>query len=232
MSRLGVVTGLIVEADCIARVAANRPEVVRPLIYSAGGDGERARRGARNLIDAGAGGLMSFGLAGGLSPDLGPGAVVLAETIRTPDGQGIDTDPAWRARFDALAGDRIVLNHGAIAGVDEPVVSPADKGRLYGTTGALIVDMESHGIATVARDAGVPFLALRVVADPATRAVPIAALAGLGPDGERRPLRVLMGLMMRPWQVGACLSLARDSAQALAQLRLLAALGPPLFAFP
>lgn len=232
MSRLGIVTGLIVEADCIAKAAAGLPEDTRPLLYAAGGDGERARLGARGLIDAGAGGLMSFGLAGGLSPGLGPGAVVVAETVETPDGQSIATDPDWRRRFEDLARDRIPLGHGAIAGVDQPVTSPAGKAQLRHETGAVIADMESHGIAAAARDAGIPFLALRVVADPATRAIPEAALAGLGPDGRRRPVRVLMGLVVRPWQLGGCLGLARDSAVAMAQLRLLAALGPPLFAFP
>lgn len=232
MSRLGIVTGLIVEADCTAKAATGLPQDARPLLYTAGGDGERARLGARGLIEAGASGLLSFGLAGGLSPGLGPGTVVMAETIVTPDGERIDTDPDWRRRFEDLARGRIALDHGAIAGVDQPVTSPADKARLHQKTGAVAADMESHGVAAVARDAGIAFLALRVVADPATRAIPEAALAGLGPDGRRRPMRVLMGLVMRPGQLGACLGLARDSTVAMAQLRLLAALGPPLFAFP
>ncbi len=232
MSRLGIVTGLIAEADCAAKAATGLPKDARPLLYAAGGDAARARLGAQGLIEAGASGLLSFGLAGGLSPALGPGAVVVAETIETPDGERIDTDPDWRRRFEDLAPTSIALEHGAIAGVDQAVMTPDDKARLHQKTGALAVDMESHGVAAVARDAGIAFLALRVVADPATRAIPQAALAGMGPDGGLRPMRVLMGLAARPWQLGGCIGLARDSAQAMARLRLLAALGPPLFAFP
>ena len=68
MSPLGIVTGLIAEADCIARRVGEWRQADRPFLYCAGANGERAREGALRLIEDGAKALISFGMAGGLDP--------------------------------------------------------------------------------------------------------------------------------------------------------------------
>ncbi|MEQ8698178.1 MAG: phosphorylase, partial [Bauldia litoralis] len=81
------------------------------------------------------------------------------------------------------------------------------------------VDMESHAVAEVADRAGVPFVAIRAIGDPASRAIPRAALAGLGPDGRTHALPVLAALMRRPGDFRAIWRLAQDTNKALAALR-------------
>ena len=79
--------------------------------------------------------------------------------------------------------------------------------------------MESHAVAAAAARAGVPFIAVRAIADPAERAIPTSALAGLAPDGSTRPIAVVARLALRPWQIAGVIRLAADSAAALAALR-------------
>ena len=71
-----------------------------------------------------------------------------------------------------------------LAGVDSAVVSPVAKRALRSATGALAVDMESHVAAAFAAQHGLPFAAVRVVCDPAHRALPDLIATALRPDGE------------------------------------------------
>ncbi|USB85685.1 hypothetical protein NBG98_05155, partial [Burkholderia cenocepacia] len=57
----------------------------------------RADRLERALADAtahGCAGIVSFGTAGGLAPDLAPGALVIANAIDGPFGR-VETDAGW-----------------------------------------------------------------------------------------------------------------------------------------
>jgi hypothetical protein len=89
--------------------------------------------------------------------------------------------------------------------------------------------MESHGVGAAAAAAGLPFIVVRAVADPARRALPPAALAGIGQDGRRRPLAVLLRLALRPLDIGDVLRLAGDSRAALRSLGRVASVALPQF---
>ncbi len=64
-----------------------------------------------------------------------------------------------------------------------------------------------------------PFVAIRAIGDPATRAIPRAALAGLGPDGRTRALPVIAALMRKPGDFRAIWRLAQDTNKALGALK-------------
>ncbi|WER50203.1 phosphorylase [Cupriavidus sp. WKF15] len=161
-------------------------------------------------------GILSFGVAGGLDPALAPGAVVIATSVRDESsGQSMPADPAWmRALMRALP----QAAAGALVGSDTAVATLADKAALYAASGALAVDMESHIAARMARSHGLPFAACRVVIDPATRAVPPLALAGMGNDGRTDIGAVMAGLLKAPWQLPALMRLGRDASAARASL--------------
>jgi hopanoid-associated phosphorylase len=161
-------------------------------------------------------GIISFGVAGGLDPALAPGAVVIATSVCDEfSGQSTPADPAWvRALMRALP----QAVSGALAGSDTAVATLADKAALHAASGALAVDMESHIAARIARRHGLPFAACRVVIDPATRAVPPLALAGMGSDGRTDVGAVMAGLLKSPWQLPALMRLGRDASAARGSL--------------
>lgn len=161
-------------------------------------------------------GIISFGVAGGLDPALGPGAVVIATSVRDEtDGVSTPTDQAWVTALQETLPQAV---SGVIAGSDTAVVRLADKAALRDAGGALAVDMESHIAARVAHRYGLPFAACRVVIDPATRAVPPLAVAGMGSDGRTDVGAVMAGLLKAPWQLPALMRLGRDAAVAKASL--------------
>ena len=220
---VGIVTGLSAEAR-IARRALRRDDRVG----CAGASSQRARTEAQRLIGSGAEALLSFGVAGGLDPSLKPGTLVLAETVLAGDETYASTAD-WHDAVMAEAGP-LALVSGAMVGSDMALTSAADKIALCEESGALAVDMESHAVAAVAAERGLPFLALRAIADPAQRSLPRAALGAIGPDGRSRLGPVLLGLGRRPWELPALLALDRSFRAALAALEKAAKrLERPLF---
>jgi len=117
----------------------------------------------------------------------------------------------------ALGRRRVV--RGGLAGVEEVVVAQACKAALRHTTGAAAVDMESHIAAAYAAEAGLPFAALRVISDPATRALPALARCAIKPNGEVDLAMILRGLVRNPRTLRALVSSGIDFSRALKSLR-------------
>ncbi|WP_244817276.1 phosphorylase [Caballeronia sp. Lep1P3] len=177
-------------------------------------------RALSDAIARGCAGIVSFGTAGGLAPDLEPGALIVAQSVSGPLGT-FATDAAWSARIvDALAGTPVArqLRRGTLASVGAPVMSEADKRSLHSSTGALAVDMESHIAGAIATARGLPFAVCRAVVDPAWRTLPPAATAGLRDDGTTAIGPILRELARQPSQIGALLRLAGDARAARATL--------------
>lgn len=170
----------------------------------------------RHAITEGAIAILSFGIAGGLDSALRPGDLIIASSIVAPDGTVIETDPAWRQKITAALAPRCRV--GRIAGVTAAVASVHDKAALHASTSALAVDMESHVAAGIAREHGLPFAALRAIADPASRALPAAALVGLRPDGSSDVAAVLRALARSPAQLPSLIRVAIDTRAALGAL--------------
>jgi len=214
---LVVVTGLLAEAR-----AADLNE---GRTIAGGGDPVRLEAELGRALSDGAEAVLSFGLAAGLEPGLAPGTVLIpAEVVAGSDRYA--TDPRWSERMRQLLGE---ADPRPVAGVDAPLIRSDDKTRLHETTGAVAADMESHLAASLALRAGRPFAVLRVISDPAERALPSAALIGMKSGGRVDPLAVLASLLRHPGQLPG---LARVAAEARTAMRVLrrcrSALGPTL----
>jgi hopanoid-associated phosphorylase len=168
-----------------------------------------------DAIGRGCSGIISFGIAGGLAPDLEPGAWVVASGVVAAHKR-YPTDRDW-ARHLLHALDCAV--HADIAGVDAPVIEPVDKRRLRDATASIAVDMESHIAAAAAEAHGLPFAACRVIIDPAHRALPPAALVNLRSDGTPDVPAVLRSVLRQPSQLPALLRIAADARAAQLALR-------------
>jgi adenosylhomocysteine nucleosidase len=234
MTRVGFVTGLAVEAR-VLRGSLGAEQDAALLVACAGADALRAKASAEALIEAGAAALVSYGIAGGLDPRLAAGAVMLPEAVLTPGGPALPTARAWRESLRERAGGASAgladarLAGGTLLGSDRAVAAVAEKQGLFEAWGAIAVDMESHAVALAARDAGLPFLALRAVADPAGRPLPRAVQGSIAPDGRPRAALVTARLALRPWEIAEVARLRRDARAALRALGVVTrALGPDL----
>lgn len=181
------------------------------------GAGDYARTVA--LVEAAAPGaecLVSFGIAGGLAPGLQPGDVILSGEVVDDERRWVSDDlPGWR--IPDLA-ERIGAVEGPVLGSRRIIASQADKARAWSETGAIAVDMESGVVARAAAAAGIPFLVLRAVADPAGRVLPPAALLPLAANGRPAMSQIAVSVVRRPAQIRGLVGVAREARQALAAL--------------
>lgn len=222
----GIVFALAIEADAFERRATDRVEWrgpggvvlegtvagVRVAWCVSGVGGPAAARAAALMIDGHRPRrLVSAGFAGGLDPALPRGCLVRPAAVTTEQ-----------------AGTRIPLAH-AGAGAAEPLVvsvtevvaTVAAKRALAARTGAAIVDMETHAIATVAATAGLLCLGVRVVSDDASQTLP-AEVAGLSrPQSALRRLGAVVGAVSR--RPAAAVDLWRLYEHAVVDGRTLAA---------
>ncbi|MCE4225422.1 phosphorylase [Methylobacterium sp. C25] len=198
-----------------ARIAAG--EAVETL--HAGGRPAVLRDGLAALADTPYRAVISFGIAGGLEPELTPGDVVIGTAVVFEDGRRLPCDPgiveAHAMRISGL-GRRVVARD--VAGVEAAVMTREAKTALAARTGAAAVDMESHVAADYAAQRGLPFAILRVVCDPAERALPPFAASALKPNGDPDVPAVLMALLRREARIGELVRLARDSGEAFKSL--------------
>jgi hopanoid-associated phosphorylase len=205
------VAGMAFEAD-IARGKRHDGVVA---VYAARAD--LLERELSAALERGASGVISFGTAGGLAPDLEPGTLVIADAVEGPFGR-IATDAAWTERIaGALAASPLAarVRRGVEASVAAPLTGADDKAALHRSTGgALAVAMESHRAAAAAAAHGLPFVVCRAIVDPAWRSLPKAAMAGLRDDGTTVVLPVLRELARDPSQLGGLLRIASDARAA------------------
>ena len=212
--RIALVVGLKQEAKAAAA----------PLTIVGGGSARRTYEllGRAGPIDA----VMSFGIAGGIAPGRKAGDIILADRIIAGDNT-FDVDTRWLGHLSRMPGAHI----GPLAGVNEMIGCRHLKARLHRETGALAVDMESHGAARYARDRGIPFVALRAVADPHHRALPHSALVGMNPDGSTNVAAVLGRLARRPGDLPGLIQTAREASAAMRSLLRCRRLLGELFGF-
>jgi hopanoid-associated phosphorylase len=201
------VTGLTAEA----RVAAGP----RISVVSSGGDPKRLMNRLEKAMRSDISAIVSFGIAGGLAPGLTAGMPLVARAIIAEDGQYYQSDRNWAQGLAAALGGAPMVD---IVGVDSPIADPVHKRALHVATGAVAVDMESHIAARLAAAHNLPFAAFRVVADPAERRLPHAALVGLRNDGGLAIGAVLNSLLREPHQVPHLIRTALDTRAAFLSL--------------
>jgi hopanoid-associated phosphorylase len=164
-------------------------------------------------------GVISFGVAGGLDPSLKSGDVVVATEVLAGDTRWLAGLALNEEMIASVALGRRRVVRGGLAGVEQVVAASALKAALHLETGAAAVDMESHIAAAYAAEAGLPFAALRVISDPATRALPSLAMAALKPNGEIDLRKILRGVARDPATLRALVSTGIDFNRALKSLR-------------
>ncbi len=207
-----VITGLAQES----RIAAG-PGVSH--VVCSGSDPDRLRKRLSRLDPSGLRAVVSFGIAGGLDPSLHPGDVVVATAVIAEEGAWKVPTGVVSVMADRVRASGIGVAQGPLVGVEEPVLLPSDKAAIRRETDAIAVDMESHIGAAYAAANQLPFAAIRVVSDPAFRALPPLAKQALKADGRIDYGAVVSGLARAPTELSKLLRAGGDVGRAFAGLR-------------
>jgi len=218
LSFVGLIAPLELEARCLGRLRVDPSFQV-----AVSGVGPNAAlAAARKLAGQGAGALVSWGMAAGLTGSVSPGDLVVAERVLDGD-ESLIGSPQWVQDLErALVGSKVRMARGAICGLTAPLQSPLDK-RVLGQS-ALAADMESVAVARVACAHGLPWLVCRVVVDGVNDRVPNAALAALvaGVGTRAALVPMLFSLLDCPADWPCMLRLAENARRARRTLKRVA----------
>jgi len=228
--KIGIICGLQLEADWLDAawsIMAGRVEIV-----VAGMGPSRASEIANRLAASGVHALVSWGSAAGLDPALVPGTIVLPSRVLSASGAAFEADQLWLRRIAEALSPSVPVSSGHLAEAASVLADAEAKAGLGRQTGAVAADMESAAVARAAVEAGMPWIAVRVIADPAGQALPAAVLGAIGEDGAIDPAAVIRSAVTSLTGVRSLLQLRRHHVAAGRSMRRLAREAGLLLAAP
>jgi len=200
LKELGIVAALALELRPLGPTTSRTQAIATladgSLTIASGMGAAAAAAGARRLVEAGAGALMSWGLAGGLDPALAAGTILLPSEVVSAEGLVFATTNAWRQQLHRTIAASQVVSEGRLLTYQRLIGSPGEKQSIWRRTGAAAVDMESLAIAQIACGNGLPFLAVRAVVDTAADGLP-SGLGAAAEEGGARGIRAVIGALAR-----------------------------------
>lgn len=212
MTCVGILVPLTSELATLLPTRLKQAEIYRmnasTLVCLSGMGQEASAKAAATLLDAGATHLLNWGCSGALSPHLKSGFVIIPPAI-VYGGEYYGCDPFWQLRLVSLLKGHLGLDaEGLLFSSTQVMVDGASKKRVRDEDKNVIaVDMECGAMAKIARDRGIPFVAIRSVADGADHTIPEWITGALGPTGEVHALKLLGGLLRSPWHLASLIQL-------------------------
>lgn len=137
--------------------------------------------------------VLTCGFAGGLHPDLAPGAVVYETT---------DEELAVRLHQAGAKPAKIFC-------ADRVAVTVADKQELRKSTGSDAVEMESAAIQNVCRELKIPCVTVRVISDAAGEDLPLDFNQLYRPDMSLDPGKLAWTIAKSPWKIPSLMRLQK-----------------------
>jgi len=158
------------------------------------GVGRKAARLGAEMLIAGhrPSWLLSAGFAGGLDPALARNDLVIPDQVVDPEGNRVVIDTTL---FDL---PETVRSRGRLLTVDRIIASSAEKAELRHKYQADFIDMETSGLALLARDRLLRFLSVRVISDDSSAELPPEIASLLAHTGSYRVGAALRALWQRP----------------------------------
>ena len=223
----GHASRLLVVAPTRRELGGLRAGAQEGLAVAPTGLGETAGSALASLLAAHHPGLvLSLGFAGGLSPGLETGALVVCDkflTWRGAEPNGPALLEADRRVADVAAGvlaqAGIAASHRTLLTAPSPLLSPAAKRRAGQETSVAVVDMEGYWLAQTARQRQIPFLALRVVLDPVEQALPRFVATIVADQGRHELRHTAKALLINPFSIAGLVLVATRSSRAQRALR-------------
>lgn len=217
-----------------AAFRASSFRLLHAFILQSGPGAARAAAAAEQALVRGAGALVSFGVAGGLSADAGPGTLLVPARVvgATHGATHYDTNAAWRERIIAALAGALPLSTAPLLASNRVLGTPAAKAAAAAASGAVAVDTESGALAAAALAAGVPFVAVRAVADGVHDTLPPGVDTWVDARGRAR-FATVAGAVCRPSNWSKFVTLAGRYGAARRTLEIAASrLGPAGFLLP
>jgi adenosylhomocysteine nucleosidase len=176
------------------------------VVYSGAGH-VNAKSASELLVAKGANRLISWGCAAALSESLKPGDLILADELIDAGNVVMAASADWLAYAKNSLAKFVVIQSGRLAESTSIVSSSKEKKQLHAITGAIALDMESVAVARVAKQHTLPFLTIRVIADPVNMNLPRAINYSLNEQGEMVLRKLLLFLFLHPAELPGLIKL-------------------------
>jgi adenosylhomocysteine nucleosidase len=194
------------------------------LVVVSGIGAERAYAAGSLLLSHGATALLSWGCAAALDERITPGCLVLRKRIISANGEIQLVSPEWHQRLYRALESKCPVCTEALVETDIVVQTSAEKRALAKRTHAAATDMESAAQARLAKDFGLPFLAIRAVVDTLSTEIPDNVLRALDRQGSVNLWNLLTGTVPADWikiiRLGFQFNLAQKTLKKTRQLVL------------
>ena len=160
--------------------------------------------------------VISIGVAGGLTNSLRRPALTLPSSIiRQSDSATFEPDADLRKQVIRLLNDADIFWQDVTSITTSEILFTREEKLEAADTGAEIVQMEDAEWADICADAGVPFVALRVVMDALDDDIPNEVVQW---RGRPSPLDIAIGTVRRPRLLRELLDLGLQRQSALREL--------------
>jgi adenosylhomocysteine nucleosidase len=175
------------------------------------GPGNAARATGTLLDSIGASAVVVVGVAGGLTPDMPAGALLVAREVRDGDLPAPAPDLGWLARIPDDAGvyPGTIVSRGSMLCTRE---SKASARALFGAGDSAAVDLETAAVARVAAQRGVPYIAVRAISDTAGESLPLDFNRFRDASGRIDRIKVARHALLRPGLIAPLWRLRRRVA--------------------
>jgi adenosylhomocysteine nucleosidase len=199
---LGIVVSLPQELKGLTRqpiaVGAWKAIADNTLVALSGMGAERAHKAGAVLISQGAKALLSWGCAAALDDRIAPGCLIIPERIIGASGEVHKVNSEWHQRLYKALERKHPVHTEALVESDVIMKTAGEKRALAKRTQAAATDMESAAQARLAREHGIPFMAIRAIVDTISTDIPENVLKALDAQGNISLWKLLAGSYLVP----------------------------------
>ena len=200
---LGIVVSLSRELKSLTRqtipVGSWKAITDNTLVALSGIGADRAYTAGSVLVSQGATALLSWGCAAALDDRVSPGCLILPKSIIGANGDIHWVSTEWHRRLCQALESQHPIRTEALVESDVIVKTSAEKRSLARRTQAAATDMESAAQARLAKDYGLPFIAIRAIVDTPSTEIPANVLKALDPEGNINLWKLLSSTMPADW---------------------------------
>lgn len=192
------------------------------LVCVSGAGPVNAKMATQKLIAHGATNIISWGCAAALAADLHPGDLTIVQQLIAASGEQLNINTPWLQATHAQLAPHVAIRTGSLLESQVIVADSVEKKYLAQKSRAQVLDMESFASAAVAEQDGIPFMAIRVIADTLEMDLPSVVVKAMDEHGKIQFGKLLLGVIMQPEQLIELIKLGRYFRQATNTLKLVA----------
>ena len=234
---LGIICALTGEVKTLTREKIDIGNVI-PIadgiwLTISGMGAQRTQTAANLMLQRGATALLSWGNAGALEEKLSLGNLLLPRMLFSADGEALIVTQVWHEHLYRNLVGKFPIHEEPLVETPTVLRTSLQKQALLADSGAIATDMESAALARFAKQASVPFLAIRAVSDTAQMSLPKQLMKAVTSVGKLPLQHIFTEVIFKPRDWLAIAKFARGVYAAQTSLRRVAGyLGPRKLAVP